>query len=63
MGKIVDLTGERFGRLVVIERDTTKKGSYWKCRCDCGNICSIRADHLKRVETISCGCVQKEKTK
>lgn len=43
MGKFVDLTGKRFNRLVVIERDVTKgkKRTYWNCRCDCGNVTTV----------------------
>ena len=59
----VDLTGKRFGKLVVLERvaDTpTKSGKKlvtWKCRCDCGNVCNIRSSNLKIGNTKSCGCL------
>ena len=35
----VDLTGQRFGRLVVLERCGVSKNGYvlWRCKCDCGN--------------------------
>ena len=36
-GKCKDLTSMKFGRLTVIERDTSKKGVYWLCQCECGN--------------------------
>ncbi len=42
-----DLTGQRFGKLVVLEEDgfiigqNGKRRRLWKCKCDCGNICSI----------------------
>lgn len=60
--KLIDLTGERFGKLVVVQRDTsiTKRGTYWICKCDCGNIISTRTDQLKRGKT-SCGCDTFEK--
>lgn len=61
MGKILDITNERFGKLTALKRDNTKKGSYWICKCDCGNIKTIRSDHLRNGETKSCGCLQKEK--
>ena len=56
-----DLTGERFGHLTVIERDMSKpkgknKPAYWICLCDCGNITSVRRDHLEDGTTIGCGC-------
>ena len=39
MGKFVDLTGKRFGRLTVISRAEKDKFGHprWLCRCDCGN--------------------------
>lgn len=57
-----DLTNQNFGRLTVIERDTTKpmgKGqfAYWTCKCQCGNIVSVRSAHLKNGTTQSCGCL------
>ena len=62
---LMDLTGQRFGRLIVIERDISKpkgheKPVYWICKCDCGTIKSIRACHLKDGSIQSCGCLSKE---
>lgn len=55
-----DLSGNKYGRLTVLEQDLirSKKAqqSYWICQCECGNIVSIRGDHLRRQETVSCGC-------
>lgn len=56
-----DLTGMRFGRLVVLCDDGTRdKHSHimWKCRCDCGNIKYVTTSDLKK--TLSCGCLKKE---
>lgn len=55
-------TNKRFGKLVVVKRDLTKpigknKPAYWICKCDCGNVVSIRADHLINCTTESCGCI------
>ena len=65
MGKyledVIELIGKRFGRLVVIEKDSTSKRTKWICQCDCGNIKSIQQCHLKSGATVSCGCYQKEK--
>ena len=59
----IDLTGQRFGRLTVIERaENIGKKTMWKCRCDCGNEKIIRADDLKSGRSKSCGCYNKEKT-
>ena len=50
-----DLTGLKFGKLLVLERDKSiKKHLYWKCRCDCGNIVIKRTDSLN--DNSSCGC-------
>lgn len=57
-----DLTNQTFGRLTVIERDTSKlmgkeNFAYWLCKCQCGNIVSVRGDHLRNGTTQSCGCL------
>lgn len=59
--KVKDLTGQRFGRLTVIERDMTDTSnrSKWICRCDCGNIKSVYRAQLVTGNTISCGCAKK----
>lgn len=63
MGAFNDLTGKRFGRLIVLERAATKKHkTYWRCRCDCGNETSVLADSLRRGSTKSCGCLNRETT-
>ncbi len=57
-----DLTGQRFGKLTVLEfvpREGTKK-SYWKCRCDCGGEKIVAGHDLKLKYTQSCGCLAKE---
>lgn len=66
MGKLIDLTGQRFGRLVVEKLDhivskATHNQYYWLCKCDCGNTKSILGQSLNRGATLSCGCFQKEK--
>lgn len=61
MSKRIDLTGQQFGRLTVIERDTSSKRSAWFCRCSCGNIKSVQMTHLRSGATTSCGCYQKER--
>lgn len=61
--KVIDLTGQRFGRLVVIERAENIKGKcFWKCRCDCGKQLIVSANHLRMHNTFSCGCYQKDMT-
>lgn len=59
----LDLTGEKFNRLTVLE--FSKKGNrgrtYWKCICDCGNITVVSTDDLRSGHSKSCGCLQREK--
>ena len=57
-----NLVGQRFGRLVVIERDKERntRKTYYYCRCDCGTVKSIRADSLKCGAIRSCGCLKLE---
>ena len=64
MTKMIDLTGERYGRLTVIERaQNTKSGRVaWLCKCDCGKITAASSNDLRRGKTISCGCLKKEKS-
>lgn len=56
----IDLTGQTFGKLKVLElheEKTEEKGmSIWKCLCECGNISFVRTADLKNKNTQSCGC-------
>lgn len=66
MSKLIDLSGKRFGRLLVIARVTdliSPKGKHktqWLCRCDCGQLKVVRGDSLRGGLTLSCGCLNKE---
>lgn len=57
-----DLTGQRFGKLVVIEfydwkdHNNGHKDRLWKCQCDCGNVCIVNHRYLRNGDTASCGC-------
>lgn len=62
---LIDLTGQRFGRLVAVgyyRRQTNKKPcTMWICLCDCGNTTIVAASSLTRTKaTTSCGCYQRE---
>lgn len=59
MSAVKDLTGQRFGHLVVLERaENTKHGrARWKCRCDCGNTTTVIGFHLIGGTTKGCGCL------
>jgi hypothetical protein len=59
----IDLTGRRFGRLVVVEYSETRgKLAFWLCKCDCGNEKIISRSSLRTGNSNSCGCLQKELT-
>ena len=60
--RFIDLTGQRFGRLVVIERVENAKDKHpqWLCKCDCGTIKVIKGKHLRNGDIVSCGCYAKE---
>lgn len=62
MGKLIDLTGQRFGRLVVLERagSGSNKRAMWRCQCDCGNTIITSSSHLRGGDTQSCGCLHQE---
>ena len=57
-----DLTGQRFGKLVVLNffdwkvRNNGKRVRIWECQCDCGNICYVQHQYLNFGDTNSCGC-------
>ena len=61
-GPASDLSGTRFGRLVVVCNTGTRKGRcyLWECLCDCGETTSVPTNHLKNGHTQSCGCLQVE---
>lgn len=64
MGKFVDITGEKYGMLTVVERSTDYvspkgyKSVRWRCVCDCGNETIVRACYLKSGAIRSCGCIK-----
>lgn len=56
--RIKDITGQRFGKLVVIGYvGSEKRQSKWLCQCDCGNEYVGTKDHLMSGNTRSCGCM------
>lgn len=64
----IDLTGQRFFRLTVLEQSEpfrAKTGNIqcagWRCKCDCGNEIIVRSNSLRTSKTKSCGCLNKEK--
>src|SRR5208282_2728809 len=57
--RLIDLTGQRFGRLVVLRR-VLGKGTRWEVRCDCGTIKPVATGNLRRNAVTSCGCRRQE---
>lgn len=58
-----DLTGKRYGKLVVVRLSGKDKYGHklWECKCDCGNTTFLDSSRLNRGHTKSCGCVGKGK--
>ena len=63
MSKKIDLTGRRFGRLVVLEQGSyiTPGRPRWRCRCVCGKETIVSSASLLYGNTTSCGCYRREK--
>ena len=61
MPKRRELTGQRFGRLTVIENTGRIEDQYtvWRCRCDCGKEVLVNTRRLLRGTVSSCGCTPK----
>lgn len=61
MPKFIDLTGQRFGRLLV-EAYLGRKDlhSWFRCKCDCGGSIDTHSNVLRRGLTQSCGCLHLE---
>ena len=69
MGKLEDLTGQRFGKLTVLGRAGTYKwpsedfpefqSPTWHCRCDCGKETIVIGNNLRSGGSRSCGCTRR----
>ena len=58
------MTGERFGRLLVIGAAPTRgRRCYVVCRCDCGASVEAQARHVRSGATLSCGCLQRDRSR
>jgi hypothetical protein len=65
MGKFIDLTGQRFGRVVALKPAGRNKQQnvIWSCICDCGKTAIVSQSNLVRAlkgVNVSCGCFKKE---
>ncbi len=52
-----DLSGQKFGKALVLEKIIKKSRGYYRCKCDCGKFFTARSDALTMGRTTSCGCV------
>lgn len=61
--KKIDLTNQRYGRLIVLYESSVKKQGRvtWHCKCDCGNECDVTSHNLRTGNTQSCGCLQRDR--
>lgn len=58
MSKLIDITGNKYGKLTVIRKDVSINGRmYWECECECGNHTFVSGGNLKTGEVKSCGCL------
>lgn len=61
--KALNLVGQVFSRLTVLERaGSQNKKTAWRCRCECGGEVIVKSDNLKSGNTKSCGCQKREVT-
>lgn len=65
MGKALDLSDQRFGRLVAKKPTNERRGGkvVWECKCDCGNLTKIITSSLLNGKTRSCGCLKRKASK
>lgn len=60
----LNLANQKYGMLKVLEEAPNVKGrTYWKCQCDCGNVCKVKTDYLRRSKNPNCGCLKKERAR
>ena len=62
--KAIDLTGQRFGRLTVLQREARPGAGHavWLCVCECGLACEVEGQALRRGAQVSCGCHAREQS-
>ena len=63
MEQLIDLIGQKFGRLTVISQAQSDRFHHirWNCVCDCGTQKIVLSSSLRYGKTKSCGCIQREK--
>ncbi len=61
MPDLINIVGNRYGRLVVMGRAPNKgRSTAWNCLCDCGNTAIVASQDLRKGHTKSCGCLHRE---
>jgi hypothetical protein len=61
MGKLIDMIGQKYGRLTIVERaPNVETRANWHCVCDCGNKTTVTGKKLRNGHTKSCGCYRAE---
>lgn len=63
MGNRVNIAGATFGRLTAItptDKRVKDGGVIWKCKCECGRLCFVKAAYLTKGHTKSCGCLSRD---
>ena len=69
MARIIDLSGQSFGRWTVLERGPSlsdhrgKTHARWLCRCECGATSTVYGRYLRNGKSKSCGCLKLEQLK
>lgn len=63
-GRVIDLVGQRFGRLRVVSyaegKSLAARQSVWLCACDCGSVIARRSTNLRHGGAKSCGCLARD---
>lgn len=59
MSKVIDITGQTFGKLTAIKREgsNSEGKALWLCKCECGKKTLVTGKYLRTEKTKSCGCI------
>lgn len=65
LGKLIDMVGRQFGRLIVVEQEPNNRfgAVVWKCKCACGRWAYPTAGNLRSEHTQSCGCLVNDRAR
>lgn len=61
--RLIDLTGQRFGKILVLSKTNNTKETRWLCQCDCGTIKEFNSFNLRHNLSKSCGCKERPRGK